>query len=157
MNIWNKASLERRPCTLRPRAPPRSASLLGEYRGIMNLCRVLPAGTGAKLLVDEAIDHCARVGNLRDDILRCKRAAEATLAPSPSPNPALGSRLAGQGASAAAAARRLGLHYLRRYFYLIAFFASMGGGAPPRSFARWMAERSELKHLLSTLSFEPAI
>ncbi len=132
----------------------RSASLLGEYRGIMNLCRVLPAGTGAKLLVDEAIDRCARIGNLRDDILRCTRAAEA--ASNPSPNPAA-ARLAGQGFSAATAARRLGLHYLRRYFYLIAFFACMGGGTPPRSFARWMAERSELKHLLSTLSFEPAI
>ena len=131
----------------------RSASLLGEYRGIMNLCRVLPAGVDAKLLVDEAIDRCARVGNLRDDILRCKRAAEAG-AGSPNPNP---SRPAGQSASAAAAARRLGLHYLRRYFYLISFFACMAGGAPPRSFARWMAERSELKHLLSTLSFEPAI
>ncbi len=117
----------------------------------MNLCRVLPAGTGAKLLVDEAVDRCARVGNLRDDILRCKRAAEAAA------GPGAGGRLAGQGFSAAAAARRLGLHYLRRYFYLIAFFACMGGGAPPRSFARWMAERSELKHLLSTLSFEPAI
>ncbi|KAK9839780.1 hypothetical protein WJX81_000925 [Elliptochloris bilobata] len=130
----------------------QSASLLGEYRGIMNLCRVLPAGVDAKLLVDEAIDRCARIGNLRDDVLRCKRAAEAACNPIPNPN-----RLAGQGASAAAAARRLGLHYLRRYFYLIAFFACMGGGAPPRSFARWMAERSELKHMLSTLSFEPAI
>ena len=132
----------------------RSASLLGEYRGIMNLCRVLPAGVDAKLLVDEAIDRSARIGNLRDDILRCKRAAEVAAG---SPNPPNANRPAGQSASAAAAARRLGLHYLRRYFYLISFFACMAGGAPPRSFARWMAERSELKHLLSTLSFEPAI
>lgn len=50
---------------------------LGEYRGIMNLCRVMPGGLEAKASVDEAIDRCApSIGNLRDDILRCKHAAE---------------------------------------------------------------------------------
>jgi hypothetical protein len=48
----------------------RSASILGEYRTIMNLVRVLPNGREAKLVVDEAIDRCAPIGNLRDDIHR---------------------------------------------------------------------------------------
>lgn len=39
--------------------------MMGEYRGIMNLCRLMPAGTDAKLAVDEAIDRCAAIGNLR--------------------------------------------------------------------------------------------
>ena len=43
---------------------------MGEYRGIMNLCRVLPNGTDAKFLVDDAIDQGASIGNLRNDIVR---------------------------------------------------------------------------------------
>ena len=48
----------------------RSASSLGEYRGIMNLCRVLPNGTDAKEVVDDAIDMAAAIGNIRGDIHR---------------------------------------------------------------------------------------
>ncbi len=48
----------------------RSASSLGEYRGIMNLCRVLPNGTDAKEVVDDAIDMTAAIGNIRGDIHR---------------------------------------------------------------------------------------
>ena len=48
----------------------------GEYRGVMNLCRVLPGGAEAKVVVDAAIDACVAIGNLRDDILRCKEKAE---------------------------------------------------------------------------------
>lgn len=44
--------------------------MLGEYRNIMNLCRVLPGGTEAKLAVDGAIDACMPIGNLREDIFR---------------------------------------------------------------------------------------
>lgn len=43
---------------------------MGEYRGIMNLCRVLPNGPDAKLLVDDAIDLGITIGNLRNDIVR---------------------------------------------------------------------------------------
>jgi hypothetical protein len=48
----------------------------GEYRGVMNLCRVLPGGAELKGAVDEAVDACGAIGNLREDIFRCKRAAE---------------------------------------------------------------------------------
>lgn len=57
-----------RPCS-------RNA-LLGEYRGIMNLCRVLPNGLDAKAAVDEAITRCGAIGNLRADIHACKEAVE---------------------------------------------------------------------------------
>lgn len=44
---------------------------MGEYRGIMNLCRVLPQGTAAKLAVDKAIDRLMTIGSIREDIQRC--------------------------------------------------------------------------------------
>lgn len=37
----------------------------------MNLLRLLPGGTEAKLLVDNAIDSCTPIGNVREDIYRC--------------------------------------------------------------------------------------
>lgn len=40
----------------------RSAALAGQYRNIMNVCRVLPDGTAAKQAVDEAIDLCTPIG-----------------------------------------------------------------------------------------------
>ncbi len=43
---------------------------MGEYRGIMNLCRVLPQGTAAKLTVDKAIDRLPTIGSIREDIQR---------------------------------------------------------------------------------------
>lgn len=58
--------------------------------------------------------------------------------------------------AAASAARRLGLHYLQRYFLLIAYMGYMEAVAPPRdvSFAQWMGERREQKYLLATLELE---
>lgn len=58
----------RRVACLLPASPlycSRSA-LAGEYRGIMNLCRVLPLGLDAKAAVDEAINRwvlCAAVSH----------------------------------------------------------------------------------------------
>lgn len=59
-------------------------------------------------MVDEAIDHCSAIGNLRDDIAECRDSADA-------PSDAAASN------SAAWGARQLGVHYLRRYFLLISF------------------------------------
>lgn len=84
---------------------------------------------------------------------RCKEAAEG--APS-TPKGSPFEQASGQASTAYA--RRLGLHYLQRYFYLITFFCYLdSGNASMTSFARWMAERRELKHLLTTLSLEPVI
>lgn len=89
----------------------------------------------------------------RESWCRCKEAAEQV---SSSPKASPFEQASGQ--ASAASARRLGLHYLQRYFYLITFFCYLDSGmASMTSFARWMAERRELKHLLSTLSLEPVI
>ena len=40
----------------------RAAALSGDYRNIMNLCRVLPSGSAAKRAVDAAIDLATPVG-----------------------------------------------------------------------------------------------
>lgn len=139
-------------------------ALLGEYRGIMNLCRVLPNGLDAKAAVDEAINRCAAIGNLRADIHACKEAAEGGVPglEEEATSPVAGAVILGEPrAAAAAAARRLGLHYLQRYFFLIAFRAYLdstsGGGARALlapSFSEWVMERRELKFLLSQLVME---
>lgn len=149
-----------------PGAPGRAAAL-GQYRAILNLVRALPRGRSAKAAADAAVDACASVGDLRDDIVRCKVAAEeggggGGVAPARTP-------------ASAAAARRLGLHYLQRYFYAIAFLAFRAepaagggrgdgerergprGGGAPRSFADWFADRRELRHLLASLSFDTVV
>ena len=88
----------------------RTNSDLGEYRCIMSVSRLLPGGMEVKAAVDTAIDQCSSVGNLRADIKACKHLAEAgPPASSEDPN------------STAWAARQLGVHYLKRYFLLVAF------------------------------------
>lgn len=112
---------------------------LGEYRGIMNLCRVLPSGGDAKKAVDDAIAQCKHIGNLKEDILKCKQMSEDD----------------NTNASEATSARRLGLHYLQRYFYLIAFRAYLEStrlGGP--DFSEWVSERQEITYLLSVLELE---
>jgi hypothetical protein len=49
----------------------RTHSDLGEYRGIMSVARLLPGGLEVKGAVDEAIDRCSAIGNLREDIKVC--------------------------------------------------------------------------------------
>ena len=56
------------------------------------------------------------------------------------------------------AARQLGRHYLQRYFFMLAFRAYLDTGeAATVPFARWFAERAELKHLMSTLKLDVAL
>lgn len=94
------------------RAPlDKARALRGEYRAIMNLCRVLPNGLVGKGEVDEAIDLCVAIGNLREDVYRCKVIVERPLSEDEAPTRLL----------EVSAARQQGMHYLQRYFYLIAF------------------------------------
>ena len=94
------------------RAPlDKARALRGEYRAIMNLCRVLPNGLLGKGQVDEAIDLCTAIGNLREDVYRCKVIVERPLSEEEAPTKLL----------EVSAARQQGMHYLQRYFYLIAF------------------------------------
>lgn len=144
----------------------RSMSDLGEYRGIMAVSRLLPGGMDVKAAVDEAIDRCSRIGNLREDIKACKHIAEsAPYASSEDPQ------------TAAWAARQLGVHYLKRYFLLISFRCYLmlqaaqaaGGGAgssssvsngssgcsePVPSFEKWMDDRKELGFMLNHLTLD---
>ena len=55
---WHTCALQSCPTPMFPAGCSRSA-LAGEYRGILNLCRVLPLGLDAKAAVDEAINRCA--------------------------------------------------------------------------------------------------
>eukprot|EP00775_Hariotina_reticulata_P011247 gene11247-11396_t len=127
----------------------RTMSDMGEYRGIMSVVRLLPGGTEVKRAVDDAIDTCSAVGHLRDDIKACKHSAEA--APGLSEDPG----------STAWAARQLGVHYLKRYFLLIAFRcylvqrqrAEQLGRTMP-DFSKWMDDRRELGHLLTHLNLD---
>ena len=68
---WLDLGRDRQCSLMHPGVVCRSASSMGEYRGIMNLCRVLPQGTAAKLAVDKAIDRLPTIGSLREDIQRC--------------------------------------------------------------------------------------
>lgn len=122
----------------------RSGSDLGEYRGIMSVARLLRNGWEMKQAVDTAIDCCSKIGNLRLDIKHCKRTMEA--APAPTMEQPLNERWA---------ARQLGIHYLKRYFLLIAFRTFLEHpDAPGQSFADWEAARPELHHLVSQLDLD---
>ena len=124
----------------------------GEYRGIMSLLRALPRGTDAKEAIDEAIDRCSSIGSITQDILQCKVISEDELG--------FGDPT-GYQPSDALFAKRLGLHYLLRYFYLIAFRAylydmerkSLHHGSEI-SFRQWVDQRKEISYLASSLRLE---
>ncbi|KAF6255732.1 inositol hexakisphosphate-domain-containing protein [Scenedesmus sp. NREL 46B-D3] len=127
----------------------RSHSDLGEYRGIMSVARLLPGGLEVKGAVDEAIDRCSAIGNLREDIKACKHNAAAPGQSSDDPG------------SMAWAARQLGVHYLKRYFLLVAFRCylvqrqraeQLGRSAP--DFTKWMEDRRELGHLMHHINLD---
>ncbi|WIA11258.1 hypothetical protein OEZ85_011384 [Tetradesmus obliquus] len=127
----------------------RTHSDLGEYRGIMSVARLLPGGLEVKGAVDAAIDRCSAIGNLREDIKACKHNASAPGQSSDDPG------------SMAWAARQLGVHYLKRYFLLIAFRCylvqrqraeQLGRTAP--DFTKWVEDRRELGHLMHHLNLD---
>ena len=111
----------------------------GEYRGIMNLLRALPRGGDAKNAIDEAIERCSSIGRITKDILKCKTISEDE---SDSLDPA-----------DSAFAKRLGLHYLQRYFYLIAFRAYLESDCST-DFKEWVDSRKEISYLASVLELE---
>lgn len=84
------------------------------------------------------------MGNLVDDIRSCKHSFETAPA-------ATTFNLQ----SAAWAARRLGLHYLKRYFLLICFrcFLDQRDSATA-SFTEWMRKRPELHHMLKHITLD---
>lgn len=113
----------------------------GEYRGIMNLLRALPRGGDAKNAIDEAIERCKSIGSITKDILQCKMiSADDSDALDPADS---------------SFAKRLGLHYLKRYFYLIAFRAFLESSSDSNeTFKDWVDARKEISYLASVLDLE---
>ncbi|KAG1680951.1 hypothetical protein FOA52_009910 [Chlamydomonas sp. UWO 241] len=76
----------------------------GEYRGIMSLCRLLPRGIENKLTVDSALVSLSQIGNLLDDIHKCRKAMGRPQASGPSAIPVGMGEAETGGASVAAKA-----------------------------------------------------
>ncbi|MEW5312440.1 MAG: hypothetical protein WDW38_004074 [Sanguina aurantia] len=109
----------------------------------MSLCRLLPGGFDAKLTVDLAVSRCNHIGNLLADIRKCKMQAEE--------------EPAGKGIESVGefAARQLGVHYLKRYFLLIAYRVFLEHrGSKKGSFGDWMQSQKELAHLADHLTLD---
>eukprot|EP00803_Ostreobium_quekettii_P003854 evm.model.scf_787.5 EVM.evm.TU.scf_787.5 scf_787:45503-61553(+) len=111
------------------------ALALGDNRIILNLCRLLPNGLNHKAAVDEAVDRCHNVGNLREDILSCKYT------------------LGEDKQRAGEEVQQLGLHYLQRYIFLISFRCYLDN-RNGQTFEDWVSERKELAHLIKMSHLE---
>ena len=121
--------------------------LQGDYKLIQQLSHLLDRGQQAKQLADECIDACAHMQNLREAIYDHKvRLTTANLTPEQFHE-----------------TESRGLHYLLRYFYLIAFaeylleeMAPGNTGQLEQTFLRWLAERREITNLTlkANLSFD---
>ena len=121
--------------------------LQGDYKLIQQLSHLLDQGQRAKQLADECIDACAHMQNLREAIYDHKvRLNSANLTPEQFHE-----------------TESRGLHYLLRYFYLIAFaeylleeLAPGNKGQLEQTFLRWLAERREITNLTqkANLSFD---
>jgi hypothetical protein len=118
-------------------AAPPSEELEIEHASIRNLVRVLPDGPEAASKVDAVIDKC-KFGNIRQDIMRCSAIARASGAAADEK---------GRGDQA----RRFGLHYLQRYFFLVAYQGYIQS-EEEESFSEWSAKRKEIPYLHSQLS-----
>lgn len=112
----------------------------GDYAVIRSLVRVVDCGKEAKLLVDELIDRCAHMQNLREAILTYRRSL---------------AKESDEKRREAVCTR--GVEYLERYFTLCCFAAyaldpnhGLQTGTD-RSFQTWMARRPELQSILRRL------
>ncbi|KAJ3086244.1 hypothetical protein HK102_013370 [Quaeritorhiza haematococci] len=116
------------------------------YQIIHSLLRVIKNGLECKNMVDEVIDLCSQVTNLRDSIEQCRLQAEAV---DETTNPQQHRRYI-----------RKGLLYLKRYFLLIAFQAylnetptqSLGGEI--ETFKAWMDRHMEIVTMKEDLDSE---
>jgi protein-tyrosine phosphatase len=110
----------------------------GNYALIQRLARVLPNGPRIKRWVDTCIDMNSTMQNLREAIYAHKDRSD-TLE---------------QGSSSQVRATEMGINYLIRYFYLIAFGAFLRDPSvhleahANRSFEQWMDTHAELRSLL---------
>merc|ERR1712196_588336 len=119
---------------------PDSPNLMqGEWKGVIRLMTMLDDGLEVKSLVDQCIDECAHIQNLREAIKDCKDQASSA--------PATGER------SSAFWLKR-GQNYLERYSYLLLVAAYARAQAPSgfsQSFSTWMRGQWNLKRVLKSL------
>lgn len=122
---------------------PDSPNLMqGEWKGVIRLMSMLDDGLEVKSLVDQCIDECAHIQNLREAIKDCKDQANSA--------PASGER------SAAFWLKR-GQNYLERYCYLLLFAAyarTTAHSGFAESFSVWMNKHWSLKRVLKQLVLE---
>ncbi|KAF5832016.1 hypothetical protein DUNSADRAFT_12232 [Dunaliella salina] len=100
-------------------------------------------------MVDQSIGAVSSMGNILEDIKQCKETADAA------PDTLLQADPQAVVNSSHSAARQLGLHYLKRYFLLIAYRCYLeSGGSNQYGFDKWMKQRRELEHLFALLASE---
>eukprot|EP01136_Pigoraptor_vietnamica_P000681 Opistho-1_new@26297 len=113
-----------------------------DYECVTALTYVLDNGNMIKQEVDEVIDLCSHMQNLRTAIQECKEAAEKD------------NKVEGRGP---AFWYHRGNAYLQRYWFLIVFNAYLHYVAPTNyepSFSRWMRERWGLKRMMKTVELK---
>ena len=116
------------------------AAINGNYSIINDLIRVLYNGPLCKRIVDEAIDRCATVVNLREHILLYRVRYSADCA----------------SGTCASASLDTGLGFLERYYSLITFCEYVEKqlyrgcfGRAHRSFQAWLQDHKEIWHMLT--------
>jgi len=109
----------------------------GEYHVILKIVSTIEDGELIKAQVDDAIDACSEMQNLRDAIYECKVTSE---------NPAT-SEIDKKMYF------KRGINYLERYWWLILFNTYLNNTAPkfPRSFTKWMQSRWGYRRMLRKL------
>jgi len=114
----------------------------GEWKGVIRLMAMMEDGLEVKALVDQCIDECAHIQNLREAIKDCKDQADT--APS-------------SGARSNAFWLKRGQNYLERYCYLLLFAnyartAAISGFSQP--FSNWMMQHWGMKRVMKQLVLE---
>ena len=126
-----------------PFVDPDSPNLMqGEWKGVIQMMAMLDDGLEVKALVDQCIDECAHIQNLREAIKDCKDQADSAPASGPRSN---------------AFWLKRGQNYLERYIYLLLFaayarVAAVSGFAQP--FSNWMSQHWCLKRVLKQVVLE---
>jgi len=113
----------------------------GEYKIILRLVRILESGVENKWHVDMCIDRCSLIQNLRESIEGLKRIADNNSLPLETKD----------------SAKKRGINYLIRYFFLIAFNAFLKQQQSQgfeQKFQVWMKQRTELYSLLDQVTLD---
>jgi len=113
----------------------------GEYQVVLKLITALPDGELVKAQVDEAIDACEAMQNLRSAICECQK-KQVAAASTDKQGPEFW--------------QKRGLNYLERYWWLIVFNAYLRKHAPSFRclFSEWMKGMWKLRRLLRKIELQ---